>query len=256
MMKFSPNLTMLYTEAPFLERFERASRAGFTHVEFQLPYEAGFAAVKSRLDAFNLKAVLFNLLPGDTAHGELGTLSNPNRRDFFRSSFLTALEGAQTLGVGLLNTVIGQKVDGLEASAQVECAIENLNWALPQAQAAGVSLLIEPLNPSDFPNYFVHTTRQAMKIIEAVNHPNLKLQYDVYHAQMTEGNLINTLTACFQRLGHIQIADVPGRHQPGTGEINFPAVFAALEKLGYDGFIGLEYKPLPETDDSLGWMNK
>ncbi len=253
-MKFSPNLTMLYTEVPFLERFERASRAGFTHVEFQLPYEAGFEAVKARLDGLNLKAVLFNLLPGDTAHGELGTLSNPNRRDFFRSSFLTALEGAQRLGVGMLNTVIGQKVEGLEASAQVECAIENLSWALPQAQSAGITLLIEPLNPTDFPNYFVHTTRQAMNVIQAVNHPNLKLQYDVYHAQMTEGNLINTLTACFERLGHIQIADVPGRHQPGTGEINFPTVFDALEKLGYEGFIGLEYKPQGETDESLKWM--
>jgi len=254
-MNFSPNLTMLYTEAPFLDRFERASRAGFTHVEFQLPYEAGFEAVKSRLDALNLKAILFNLLPGDTAHGELGTLSNPNRRDFFRASFQTALEGAQRLNVELLNTVIGQKVEGVEAPAQVECAIENLNWALPQAQSAGVTLLIEPLNPIDFPNYFVHTTRQAMKIIEAVDHPNLKLQYDVYHAQMTEGNLINTLTACFARLGHIQIADVPGRHQPGTGEINFPAVFTALDKLGYKGFIGLEYKPQGETDSSLGWLS-
>lgn len=253
-LRFAPNLTLLYTEVPLLERFARAAVSGFNTVEVQFPYEAEIQAVKARLDETGLRLVLFNLPPGDTASGEFGTLSNPARRDYFRQSFTTALEAADRLSCKQLNTVFGQQVAGLEAAAQIECAVENLAWAVPQAAEAGVTLLLEPLNPTDWPNFALHHTATAADVVTAVGHPQVKIQYDVYHAQMAEGNLINTLTRFFAHIGHIQIADVPGRHEPGTGEINYPAVFSALEDLGFDGYIGLEYKPSTETEASLDWL--
>jgi hydroxypyruvate isomerase len=150
--------------------------------------------------------------------------------------------------------MFGQRVTGLAPAAQVDCAIENLVWGAPRAVRAGVTLLIEPLNPTDFPNYFLRTTATAMEVVTQVDHPAVGLQYDVYHAQMTEGNLIETITARFPHIGHVQIADVPGRHEPGTGEINYPAIFATLEGLGYQGYVGLEYRPTGETDTSLSWL--
>jgi len=253
-LRYSPNLSMLYTEVPFLDRFARASSAGFAAVEFQFPYDSGIDAIKERVDDLELKVVLFNLHPGDVASGELGTVSNPARRDYFRWSLSTALEAACHLNCGRLNVMFGQKVPDLEPAAQIECAVENLAWAAPLAEEAGVTLLIEPLNPTDFPNCFIRNTRDAANLIAALNHPRVKLQYDVYHAQMAEGNLTNTIVANLPLIEHIQIADVPGRHQPGTGEINYPAIFAALEKLGYQGYIGLEYHPEGGTDASLSWL--
>jgi hydroxypyruvate isomerase len=164
------------------------------------------------------------------------------------------MEAAQALHCSRLHAMFGQRVDGYDLAEQVDCACKNLEWAAHQAAEAGISLLIEALNPTDFPGFALGRTAMALEVIRRVNLPNVKLQYDIYHAQMTEGNLIHTITSNFSDIGHIQIADVPGRHQPGTGEINFPAVFGALERLGYDGFIGLEYRPLGETDSSLSWL--
>ncbi|HYN86944.1 MAG TPA: TIM barrel protein [Ardenticatenaceae bacterium] len=253
-LNFVPNLTLLYNEVEFLDRFGRAAAAGFEAVEFQFPYEAGIEAVRARVEALGLGVVLFNLHRGDVAAGEWGTLSNPARRDYFRWSLETALEGAARLGCGRLNVLFGQRVSGVDAEAQVSCALENLAWAAPQAAQAGVTLLIEPLNPTDFPDAFIHHTRTAVDVVNAAGQPNVKVQYDVYHAQMAEGNLSNTLTTYFALIGHVQIADVPGRHEPGTGEINYPAVFATLERLDYQGFIGLEYRPSSDTDASLEWL--
>jgi len=255
-LKLSANLSMLFGETVFLKRFERAAAAGFAAVEFMFPYDEGIPEIKSRLETLNLKLALFNLPPGDLELGEWGTLSNPQRRDFFRHSFENALDAALQLNCSLLNMMYGQRVEGFSPEAQAECASENLAWAAPQAAREGVTLLLEPLNSVDFPRFALHSTAQALEVIQNVNHPQVGLQYDLYHAQMTEGNLINTIRDNFNHIRHIQIADVPGRHEPGTGEINFPVVFAALEELGYPGYIGLEYRPLAGTDEGLNWLQR
>jgi hydroxypyruvate isomerase len=253
-LRFAANLTMLYNEVSFLERFALAAEAGFTAVEFLFPYQEGVEEIRSRVDDLGLTVVLFDVPPGDIENGELGTLSNPLRRGYFRQSFVEALGVADRLKCQRLNVLAGNKVDGLEHAAQIECAVENMAWAAPRAADAGVTLLIEPLNAIDRPDYLVHTTAAAMEIVRRANHPQVRLQYDVYHAQMEEGNLINTMSANFPFIAHVQIADVPDRHEPGTGEINYPAVFATLEALTYQGYIGLEYTPSRETNASLGWM--
>jgi hydroxypyruvate isomerase len=253
-LRFAPNLTMLYNEAPFLERFALAAEAGFQAVEFLFPYEYGAAPIRQQLDAHGLRPVLFNINPGNFAGGERGALSIPARRAYFRSSFQEALDYAATLGCPRIHVMSGNRIPALERAAQLECALENLAWAAPLAAAVNVTLLIEPLNATDMPDYLIHSTSDAMQIVAGANHPNVKLQYDVYHAQMTEGNLIQTMTRLMPVIGHIQISDVPGRHQPGTGEINYPAIFAALERLDYQGYVGLEYRPDGETDASLAWL--
>lgn len=253
-LKFSANLSMLFPEYPFLERFDRAAQSGFCAVEFLFPYDAGVEAVAQKIESLDLTVVLFNLHAGDMEKREWGTLSNPRRRDYFRWSFETALQAAGRLGCHRLNMMFGERVAGLDAEDQVKCAVENLRWAAPQADQAGVDLLIEPLNAFDFPHYFLQCTDQALQVIRAVNHSRVGLQYDVYHSQRTEGNLINTITLSIDVIRHIQIADVPGRHQPGTGEIHYPAIFVALEDLDYEGYIGLEYNPLGSTEDSLNWV--
>ncbi len=255
-LKYCPNLSMLYTEHPFLDRFAKAAAASFAAVEFLFPYDFDLAEIRARLGDLGLVQVLFNLHPGDRVSGEWGTLSNPQRRASFRRSFAKALEIASYLNCSRLHVMFGKKVAGIEWNAQVECAAENLLWAAPAAAAAGVTLLIEPLNEMDFPNYGLHRTAEALSIIKQVNHPQVKLQYDIYHAQISEGNLINTITSCLPDIGHIQIADVPGRHQPGTGEINYPVVLKVLEKLNYTGYVGLEYQPSNDTESSLAWLDR
>jgi hydroxypyruvate isomerase len=251
-LRYAANLTMLYTEVPFLDRFAKAAAAGFAAIEFLSPYEPGVDKVKARVDDLGLTVAMFNLHAGDA--GEFGTLGSPARRDFFRWSFSEALAAADRLGCGRLHTMFGKRAAGYDAAEQIDCALENLAWAAPQAVQAGVTLLIEPLNPIDWPDYFLSTTAEALEIIVRADRPNVKLQYDVYHAQMAEGNLINTITDDFLYIGHIQIADVPGRYEPGSGEINYPNVFHALERLGYRGYVGLEYRPSEDTDASLGWL--
>jgi hydroxypyruvate isomerase len=252
-LHFSANLTTLYPEVPFLNRFERAAADGFKAVEVWFPYEAGIEAVKSRLKENGLDLVLFNLPPGDQA-GEWGTLGHPGRKDYFRSSFETALEAAVRLNCPRLHLMFGKQVDGIFPEAQIECASDHLAWALPQAAQAGVTLLVEPLNPVDFPDIFLRSTKAAYDLVAQIGHPSFRLQYDVYHAQKSEGNLFATLQTYISWIDHIQIADVPGRHQPGTGEINFPNLFAAVEASGYGGYIGLEYRPQGSTEESLAWL--
>jgi len=253
-LRFAANLTMLYNEVSFLERFALAAEAGFTAVEFLFPYQEGVEEIRSRVDDLGLTVVLFDVPPGDIEAGELGTLSNPLRRDYFRRSFVEALRVADRLRCQRLNVLAGNKVDGLEHAAQIECAIENIAWAAPQAADAGVTLMIEPLNAIDRPDYLIHTTAAAMEMVRGTDHPHVRLQYDIYHAQMGEGNLINTVSSCFPFIGHVQIADVPGRHEPGTGEINYAAIFATLEAFAYRGYVGLEYQPSRETNASLDWL--
>jgi len=253
-LRYSVNLSMLYTEHPFLDRFSMAARAGFRAVEYLFPYEFDLREIRTRLDDLGLTQALFNLHPGDLGLSEWGALSNPNKRAYFRWSLTNALEAASFLGCSRLNTMFGQRVEGVSLDAQLDCAAENLSWASPMAEQAGVTLLIEPLNATDFPEYALHRTVEALQVIRRVGHSHVQLQYDIYHAQMTEGNLINTFTNCLPEIGHIQLADVPGRHQPGTGEINYPAVLGALSELNYSGYVGLEYRPSGGSDASLAWL--
>ena len=253
-LKFAPNLTWLFKELPFLDRFDAAANAGFNAVEFLFPYEAGIKAVKARLDAAGLQVALFNTPPGNVDAGEFGLLATPNRRDAFRRDFEIALDAAQRLNCTRLHVMVGKRVSDVAPQAQLNCALENLVWAAPLAEAVGVTLLIESLNSVDVPDYLLLNPTSGLNLVKQANLPNVKFQFDVYHAQMTQGNLINTITENIARIGHIQIADVPGRCQPGCGEINYPAVFRTLTELDYQGYIGLEYKPIGTTLESLAWL--
>ena len=253
-LKFAANLSMLYPDRPFLERFAAARAAGFDAVEFLFPYEFGYSAIRQRLDENRLKLVLFNISPGDYSAGDRGVLSHPHRQDDFRRTLDEALTYAEQLHSPRIHVMVGNRLPEIPFEAQFNTILENLAWAAPLAAAAGVTLVIEPLNATDQPRYLIHSTAEGMAIVEAVNHPHVRLQYDVYHAQMTEGNLIATIQQCLPWIAHIQISDVPGRHEPGTGEINYPAVFTALEQVGYQGYIGLEYHPSGDTNQTLAWL--
>lgn len=253
-LKFAANLSMLYSDRPFLDRFAAACMAGFDAVEFLFPYEFGHQAIRQRLDDTGLQVVLFNISPGDYSAGERGLLSHPHRRADFRRTLQEALTYADHLQAPRIHVMVGNRLPEVTPAVQFDTIVENLAWAAPLAATAGVTLVVEPLNATDQPRYFIHTTAEGMAIVQAVNHPNMRLQYDVYHAQMTEGNLITTIKTYLPYIGHIQISDVPGRHEPSTGEINYPAIFAALEQLGYQGYIGLEYHPSGDTDHSLHWL--
>lgn len=253
-LKFAANLSMLYPDRPFLDRFAAARAAGFAAVEFLFPYEFGYAALRRRLDEVGLQVVLFNIFPGDMAAGERGFLSQPGRQADFRRTMEEALTYAQVLQSPRIHVMVGNRLPAVDYRVQFDTILENLAWATPLAAAAGVTLLVEPLNATDQPRYLIHSSADGMAIVKAVNHPNLRLQYDLYHAQMTEGNLLTTIKRLLPWIGHIQISDVPGRHEPGSGEINYPAVFATLEAIGYQGYIGLEYNPAGDTDQSLAWL--
>ncbi len=253
-LRFAPNLNMLYTEVPFLDRFATAAAAGFSAVEFLFPYHEGVREIGTRVETQGVQVVLFDAPPGDLEAGELGLLSHPYRRQDFKRSLDQALEAARYLNCPRINVLAGNRLPSLQIQAQLECALENLAWAVQRVADSGMTLLIEPLNPCDRPDYLVHTTQAALEIVQEVNHPCVQLQYDVYHAQLSEGNLMNTICAALPVIGHVQIADVPGRHEPGTGEINYPTVLRYLGTLGYTGYVGLEYIPLHDTDASLGWL--
>ncbi len=253
-LKFAANLSLLYPDRPFLDRFACARAAGFDAVEFLFPYEFGYQAIRQRLDEHGLRVVLFNISPGDYAAGDRGVLSHPQRRSDFQRTFQEALTYADHFQSPRIHVMVGTRLPDVTHAVQFATILENLAWAAPLAAAAGVTLVIEPLNATDQPAYFIHSTLDGMAIVQAVNHPQVRLQYDVYHAQMTEGNLITTIKTHFAAIGHIQISDVPGRHEPGTGEINYPSVFSALEELDYQGYIGLEYHPSGDTDQTLAWL--
>lgn len=260
-LKFAANLSMLFKEFSFLDRFDKAVAYGFKAVEFLFPYEEDRDGIKKKLETLDLDLALFNLHAGEInpqsiMNGEWGTVSNPKRKVYFRWSCQTALEWANYLNCKRLNIMIGKREPDITPEEQMACALENIAWAVPLAAAAGVTLLVEPLNNVDFPGYWIATTHQAMQIVREINHPNLKFQFDIYHAQIMEGNLIRTINEVFDSIGHIQLADVPGRNQPGIGKINFKSVFNALEELGYKGYIGLEYNPKGSMAEALKWTEE
>jgi hydroxypyruvate isomerase len=244
---------MLFTEAPFLDRFELAANAGFKAVEFLFPYAWPAQEIKSRLDAHGLTLVLHNLPAGDWDQGERGIACHPERTGEFIEGIGMAIDYASALGCPQVNCLVGKVPTGVSAEAAHRTVVGNLRIAARELEAAGLRLLIEPINTFDIPGFFLTRTDQALALIDEVGSANLRVQYDIYHAQRMEGELGNTLTRHLARIGHIQLADNPGRGEPGTGEINYPWLFQHIDALGYDGWIGCEYKPRSGTVDGLGW---
>ncbi len=255
MPRFAANLSMLFTEVPFLERFERAAAAGFEAVEFLFPYAWPAAQIRALLDRHRLQLVLHNLPAGDWDAGERGIACLPDRVDEFRAGVATALEYARVLGVGQLNCLAGKAPAGVDPALLRATLVANLRHAAAELERAGLKLLVEPINTFDIPGFFVHRTAQALDILDEVGAANAFVQYDIYHAQRMEGELAATLQAHLPRIAHVQLADNPGRHEPGSGEIHYPFLFAHLDRIGYRGWIGCEYKPAAGTEAGLGWLH-
>ncbi len=253
MPKFAANLTMLFTELPFLDRFERAASAGFTAVEFLFPYAFAASDIKARLDAHHLTLVLHNLPAGDWDAGERGIACLPGREDEFRAGVGKAIEYAQALGVPQLNCLAGKVPAGADEAQLRKTFVSNLAFAAAALKKVGRRLLIEPINTFDIPGFYLNRTAQALELLDEVGADNAFVQYDIYHAQRMEGELAATMQKHLARIGHIQLADNPGRNEPGTGEINYPFLFAHLDRIGYSGWIGCEYKPAKTTEAGLGW---
>ena len=258
MPKFAANLTMLFNEVPFLDRFERAAKAGFTAVEFLFPYAFAASDIKARLDAHQLTLVLHNLPAGDWDAGERGIACLPGREEEFRAGVGQAIEYAKALGVPQLNCLAGKVAAGADQTQLRQTFVANLRFAANALKLAGLRLLIEPINTHDIPGFYLSGTAQALDILDDVTSDgktdNAYLQYDIYHAQRMEGELAATMQKHLARIGHIQLADNPGRHEPGTGEINYPFLFKHLDRIGYSGWIGCEYKPAAATEAGLGWL--
>lgn len=251
MPKFAANLSWLYQELPFLDRFEAAARAGFKAVEFLFPYQFSPVEISRRLRSTGLTAVLFNLPPGDFDKGERGIAALPGREKEFRDSVQQALEYASVLEVPRLHVMAGI-TQGIELEKARATFLSNLEFAL--GQAGGLDLLVEPINNRDFPGYYLTTIEQAAATLSALKHAKLKIQLDWYHAQIMGGDLCRRTERFFADIGHIQVAGVPDRGEPDRGEVNFSHLFKLVDKLGYQGWIGCEYKPAGKTEDGLAWM--
>ncbi|HEY9029692.1 MAG TPA: hydroxypyruvate isomerase [Burkholderiaceae bacterium] len=256
MPRLAANLTMLFTEFPFLDRFERAARAGFKGVEFLFPYAYQPRDIRARLERFGLQLVLHNLPAGDWDAGERGIACHPDRTAEFREGVERAVDVASALGVKRLNCLVGKTPADVPAAQVHDTLVDNLHRASQRLKEAGIQLLIEPINRFDIPGFHLHRSDQALALIDEIGGGNLFLQYDIYHAQRTEGELAETLRRHLPRIAHVQIADNPGRHEPGTGEINFPFLFGHLDRIGYPGWIGCEYKPAVSTEIGLDWIRR
>lgn len=255
MIHFIANLSFLFTELPFMDRFKAAAAAGFRGVEFLFPYDYPSATLKNELSTNNLELVLFNLPPGNKDRGEWGLLADPDQTEAFRKNCRMALDYAQSLGCHLLNGMFGQRLTKYSMETQISCVLENLKWAAPLLSDAGVTVLLEPLNALDFPNYGLTSTDQAMLLIETLGLEQVKLQLDLYHCLKNREDPLAVIKNNYTRIKHIQLADVPGRHQPGNGIAPFSEIFNLLEKSGYQGACGLEYNPAGPTQDSFTWMH-
>jgi hydroxypyruvate isomerase len=256
MPKFAANLTMLFNEVPFLDRFERAAKAGFEAVEFLFPYAHPASEIQARLLAHRLKLVLHNLPAGDWDAGERGIACLPDRVDEFREGVVRGIEYATALGVPQLNCLAGKAPMGASDDTLRKTFVGNLKFAATQLKKAGLKLLIEPINTYDIPGFYLNRTAQAVAILDEVGADNAFVQYDIYHAQRMEGELAATMSKHLARIGHVQLADNPGRNEPGTGEINYAFLFAHIDRIGYSGWIGCEYKPAAGTEAGLGWRQR
>jgi hydroxypyruvate isomerase len=263
MPRFAANLSMLFTDVPFLDRFERAARAGFKAVEFLFPYDHPTEEIRARLEGNGLQLVLHNLPAGDWAAGERGIAILPDRIEEFQKGVARAIETATALGATQLNCLAGKAPLGANDAVLRATLVANLRHAATALKRAGLKLLVEPINTYDIPGFYLNRTAQALALIDEVRHgadvDNVYLQYDIYHAQRTEGELAGTLERHLPQIAHVQIADNPGRHEPGTGEIAWDFLFARLDALGYDGWVGCEYLPAHAgsqgTEAGLGWLH-
>ena len=253
MPRIAANLTMLFNEVPFPDRFAAAAKAGFKAVEFLFPYEYSAAELRARLDGNGLKLVLHNVPAGDWGKGERGIGCHPDRVAEFRSGVDRAIEFATALGCPQVNCLAGIAPKDVAGDRLHATLVDNLCFAAPKLKAAGLKLLIEPINVYDIPGFYLNRTAQALDLITEVGSDNLYVQYDIYHMQRMEGELANTIKANLPRIAHLQLADNPGRNEPGTGEINYRFLFGWLDSIGYDGWIGCEYKPKSTTEAGLGW---
>ena len=256
MPRLCANLSMMFNEVPFLDRFAAAARAGFTGVEFLFPYEHPAAEIRSRLEAHGLTQVLFNAPPGDWAGGERGTACLPGRVAEFRAGIQRALEYAGVLGNTLIHVMAGIVPEGVAPGTASALYAANLAWAAELASQAGVRLIIEPINHRDMPRFFLNTMAQGAAVVEAIGRDRLGLQFDLYHCQVTEGDITKRMEALLPIIAHMQIADVPDRHEPGTGEIGWDYVFRRIDALGYTGWVGCEYRPAGDTVAGLSWRKR
>jgi len=253
MPRLAANLSTLFTEHTFLQRFSAAASEGFQGVEFLFPYEYAVAEIQARLQEHGLHLVLFNTPPGDWRAGERGLASLPGRQDDFRRGVQQALEYAVGLGNRNLHVMAGLLRSGQDPHAHRAIYLENLAHAASEAASAGITILIEPINPRDMPGYFLSRQAQAHAIRSELNVDNLKVQFDSYHCQIVEGDLATSLRRDLAGIGHIQIAGVPDRHEPDLGEVNYAYLFEQLDTLGYPGWVGCEYHPRAGTRQGLGW---
>ena len=256
MPRFAANLTMMYNEHAFLERFGAAARDGFKGVEFLFPYEHPPADIKARLEAHGLTQALFNAPPGDWTKGERGMASRPGREEEFRKSIATALEYARVLGNKRLHVMAGLIAPGEDRARHREAYLRNLSHAAGEAKSLGITVVIEPINTRDIPGFFLNRQDEAHAVCRDVGAPNLKVQMDLYHCQIVEGDLAMKIRQYLPGVGYMQIAGVPERHEPDVGEINHPYLFALIDELGYDGWIGCEYRPRKGTSAGLGWARR
>ncbi len=246
---------MLFTEHPFMDRFDAAGKSGFKGVEFLFPYAEDKFAIREKLDRNSLTQVLFNLPPGNWEGGERGIACLPDRVGEFQDSIGKAIEYAKVLGNKQVNCLSGIRPAGVSEDVLRATIVANLRFAAEALKKEGILLIAEAINFYDMPGFYLNTSKQAFSIFDEVGSDNLKFQYDIYHMQRMEGELANTLKAHLSRIAHIQIADTPGRHEPGTGEINYPFLFRWLDEIGYDGWVSCEYRPKGETAAGLGWMS-
>lgn len=256
MPRFAANLTMLFNEVAFVDRFAAAARAGFEGVEYLFPYAYPTEQLAEALATNDLVQVLHNLPAGDWAAGERGIACFPDRVSEFREGVDQAIEYAGALGCKRLNCLAGIAPAGVRLQVLRETLVDNLRYAAEKLDGAGIELLVEPINTRDIPGFFLSRLMPALAIIDEVGSGNLRLQYDVYHMQVMEGDLTRSIASNLPKIGHIQVADNPGRHEPGTGEINYGFVFAELDRLGYQGWIGCEYKPSGDTEAGLAWYRQ
>lgn len=254
MVKLAANLSMMFTEVAFIERFDAAARAGFHGVEYLFPYERSAAEIREALKRNHLEQVLFNLPAGDWAAGERGIAALPNRVQEFRDGVEQALHYARATDCRKLHAMAGKLPPGAARHAYLETLLDNLCFAADAVAPHGIDILIEPINSRvDIPGYLLDSTQLAMELITRAHRPNLKLQFDIYHMQIMEGDLARSIERLLPHIAHIQLADNPGRNEPGTGEINCDWLLARIDALGYSGWIGCEYKPRAQTVDGLSW---
>jgi len=255
MVKFSANLSMMFTEVDFLDRFAKAAGNGFTAIEYMFPYDWEVDQLQELQQKYGLQQVLFNLPVDEWAAGGRGIACIPGRESEFKENVARALPYAKKLQCPLINCLVGLTPEGVAPDKVEQTLVDNLRYAADELAKENITLLVEALNSYNVPGFYLVGSQKSVELIEAVGSANVKFQYDIFHMQRMEGELINTMTTLKEVIGHIQLADNPGRHEPGSGEINFDNVFKAIDAIGYDGWIGCEYIPATTTEEGLGWLS-